>query len=1801
MTIARAFALWLGVLCVTLGLALPSFAQQVVPEERFVFLRNIDFSGADLANLFDTTDAACQRVCAAQADCVAFTFNTRSNACFPKSAISDQVFYDGALSARKVATDPAVLARAASRAADLDFLSAEDLQAAHALVGKIARQYPLDGPDVVAAPVSLGATGQAIASLDTPQMWLQLARIGLRENDQMSYQMRRNLRQQAVPAAINGYLRAPDAPLQAAALDVLAAALEANNRGRDMIPALRLAQMLSSRDDLAAALDVAIGKYGFRVINHRADSDAAAPRICAEFSETLVPAGVDYAPFVRIDGAGFAIEADDRQICIDGVEHGKRYNVTFREGLPAASGETLTKNVSIALYVRDRAPLVRFGGRAYVLPRSADAALPIETVNVDQVDLVLRRVSDRNLVAAIKENYFGRPLNAYETEQFEETLAQEIWRGTGKVQNGLNSDMTTRLPLGAALSGQPAGIYTLSASVPGQDPYDHPPATQWFVLSDIGLTTWSGVGGLDVAVRQLSAADAMDGITLTLISRANAVLGTATTDADGFARFAAGLTRGTGGARPALLMAERGAQDVAFLPLSDPAFDLSDRGVEGRPPSPPIDTFLTTDRGAYRVGETIHATVLIRDGRAAALTDLPITAVLKRPDGVEYSRMLAQANVAGGHVFTLPLGTGVPRGAWRLDIHSDVDAPALASQTVLVEDFLPERIDVDMTLPDAPLRLGDTPPLQVDVRYLFGAPGAGLEVSGEVRLRATRQLAGWDGYLFGRHDSDFRNRSAYLGDVTTDASGTARLPLRMPDLEETPVVPLEIEAVLRVSEGSGRPVERRLQRQIQPQQPVIGIKPLFEDVLTEGADAGFEIIAINPDLAAADMNVRWTLNRIETQYQWYQLYGNWEWEPMTRRIRVDTGSMALGSGSSALTLPTEWGQYELVLEPESGSTAVSSVTFSSGWYGGDGSTDTPDRLSVSLDAESYEIGDTAMLRLAPETDGTALISVLSNRVIAREVVEVSAGQSQIPLTVTEDWGTGAYITASVLHPMDADQDLNPARSLGLVHATVRPGPKALEVQIDAPQSVDGQPGILRAAVQVDGIASGETAYVTLAAVDQGILNLTRFTAPDVTGHYFGQRRLGVEIRDLYGRLIDGMNGAMGTIRSGGDAASRAQLRSPPPTEDLMAFFSGPVTVGPDGRAEIDILRPAFNGMIRLMAVAWSQTGIGDAEADVLARDPVVVTASLPRFLSPGDQSRLLLELVNADGPAGDVQIDMIADAEIGLGDAPSSVTLAKDGSERISVPVTAREIGDPLVTVTLTTLDGKILRKVLNMPVRDNTAETTMTRAFSLGSGESFTFDANVFAGFRAGTATATLTAGPLARFDVPGLLRQLDRYPYGCTEQITSGAMPLLYLGSIASDAGLGAPDDIGDKIDTAIRQILTRQSRDGGFGMWGPRGSNFWLDAYVTDFLSQARNAGHGVPDIAFAQAMDNLRNRINYAPDFDNGGEDIAYALLVLAREGAANMGDLRYYADTKADDFATPLSLAQLGAALASYGDPSRADAMFRKAGTLLQRNPDPLAWRDDYGSTLRDVAGLLTLATQAGSTAVDRPALMSTIGSVSGDFSTQEAAQLVLAAHALTDPGGTSTLTVDGAPASGPVVQRLTDGDPTPSVIRNIGDDPVDIKLTAFGVPETAPEKGGYGYALNREYFTLDGDMVEGGITSGDRMVVVLKVTPFEEVGARLMVDDPLPAGFEIDNPNLIRSGDIAALDWLNTVEAEHAEFRSDRFLAAVDQRGSDPFRLAYIVRAVTPGIYNHPAATVVDMYRPEYRANTDTGEVTIAP
>ena len=1835
-----------------------------------VIIDGADYFGLDYDTLQDVTLADCERACLADAGCGAFTFNRNAGWCFLKSGHGQLRAFDGAVSGRIVIGAPDASDQRAMRRSELAFLPSGYRDEARGLRERIATA---DGNAVAGAngsfdqivadarAAAIGGNPLRAADLyrvalrlapDDQALWLRLADAALAV-DTNDWKLRQRLQQEATGAAVNGYLLTGRIQERAAALRTLGSTLERRSAWRPAIRAARASLALVDDAGLRARLDELVAEHGFRVVDHSISSDARDPRICVQFSDPLARDGVNLADYVKLDRTDLAIEPEAQQICIDGARHGERYRIVLRAGLPANDGERLAKAVELEVYVRDRSAAVRFPGRAYVLPRGGDAALPMVTVNTALVDAELYRIGDRALGGFVADEKLLKQLSQYDAANIAERRGERLWQGEVEVRSELNREVTTAVPVGALLgdasvasgsesaSGIGPGVYVLTArprDVDGDDAL----ATQWFVVSDLGLTALDGNDGLHALVRSLTNAGPVAGVSLRLIALNEQVLGQAMTDAQGYARFAPGLLRGSGGNAPALLTAETADGDYGFLDLKSTPFDLSDRGVDGRPASKPLDVYLVSERGIYRPGESVALTALVRDARADAVAGVPLTFVVKRPDGVEFLRTQVPDQGLGGHGLAVPLLADAMRGTWQVQLYADPKGEVLAQLPFLVEDFEPERLAFSLQSSTDLLDPADPPSIGVEARFLYGAPAANLSVEGTLRVEPADGLTAWPGWHFGLVDEEIQPSSTPIPGAKTDAAGRARLGLDMPD-RATPSRPQRARVDVRVIDGSGRPVERDLILPIADRRVRIGIRPLFDDAVEEGGNAAFEVIALGADGARIALpGVRWTLSKVQTSYQWYQTDGDWRFQPIVSRARVASGELDLAAaeddpdqGAGRIETGVDWGSYQLeVFAADSGSVAnrlaagivPASVGFEAGWYVAPQAFDTPDALKVSLDKAAYRIGDTARVRLEPRFPGLALVMVIDDGIVTMQPAEVPEEGATVELPVTADWGPGAYVTAVLYRGMDLAARRMPKRAIGLHWAGVDPEQRRLDLKLTVAER-SAPRGPIQIGLDVANLPPGGEAYVTVAAVDVGILNLTRFDSWAPDAWYFGQRRLGLVIRDLYGRLIDRMQGEPGRLRTGGDAGPLMQFEGPPPSDALVAFHSGILRVDEQGRAAVSFDLPDFNGSVRIMAMAWSADGVGHAADDVLVRDPIVISAAMPRFLAPGDRSRILLELAHVEGSAGPMEVALTSSGNglaIDNDGTPLQVNVPEGGRAQLSLPVQATGVGDNELDITLVTPDGAELTKRLMLGVRNLEPPVYDSTASVLAPGgaplmlDSVRLGDAIDGGFMPGSGTWLVSVSGAGAIDVPGVLRALDRYPYGCAEQVTSRALPLLYLDRVALAAGLASDpsaSDAGDvelakRIDDAIAQVLAKQSSRGGFGLWGPGDSDLWLDAYVTDFLTRAREQGHAVRQTAFDLALDNLRNQLGYAADFKQGGEGVAYALYVLARNGRVAIGDLRWNLETRLDAFATPMARAQLGAALALYGERERAGTALRSALALWLADSEPAdsGWRADYGSNVRDGAALLTLAAETDPDAIDLAQLTTRLERawLDTDYaSTQDQAWMLLAAHALMQGAAKPRLLIDGTAHEGPYYRDLDEVDQTTAAltIANAGDRPVTAMVTATGVPLNPPPAGGNGYVIERAYYDLDGRRVDPTqVEQGVRLLVLLSIRADAPEAARLIVNDPLPAGFEIDNPNLLNAGAVDGLPWLNVVDQPaHVAFRAERFVAALERGSRDParFQLAYVVRAVSPGNFVHPAATVEDMYRPARRSRTGSGRIKV--
>ncbi|HYC66507.1 MAG TPA: alpha-2-macroglobulin family protein, partial [Reyranellaceae bacterium] len=918
-----------------------------------------------------------------------------------------------------------------------------------------------------------------------------------------------------------------------------------------------------------------------------------------------------------------------------------------------------------------------------------------------------------------------------------------------------------------------------------------------------------------------------------------------------------------------------------------------------------------------------------------------------------------------------------------------------------------------------------------------------------------------------------------------------------------------------------------------------------------------------------------------------------------------------------------WGMHRLTIGDDKTTT---SITFYVGYYGGSGEAaeEAPDTLKVASDKQAYAPGETAKLRIEAPFAGEALIAVATDRIHATYAVPVTPGGTTVDVPMKGDWGAGAYALVTAWRPLAAPAERTPVRAIGAVWLALDPKLRTLAVEIAAPEKM-----VPRQKIEVPirvmnplpsppppggGLAGGGDIYVTLAAVDEGILQLTRYKTPQPAEHYFGKRKLTLAMRDDYGRLLDARADDLGRIRAGGDAGDIGGLDVVPTR--TVALFSGPVKLDAEGRATVTFDVPDFIGQLRLMAVAFDATRVGSADKRLFVRDPVTSDAILPRFLAPGDSGRLAVSLHNVEGAAGDYRLTLQTSGVVALAQPVAETRrLAVNQREVLSYMLQGRETGFGKVVLSLAGPNNFSVTREWDIQVRSPQTPSAVDTVVALDPNREATIDREVIAGFAAGTAQVSVALSRTPGIDVPGLLRALDKYPYGCLEQTTSRAMPLLYYNDVAL-LGYGPADPrIEDRVQDAVYRIVDMQGSDGAFGMWGPYATPAaeWLQAYALDFLVRARERQMSVPQASLERGLVWLNRNVDR---LSHNAQ--AYGWYVLAKAGRADPGRVRYFQDSnpERDGIRGGLAWAHLAAALNLVGEPGRARLALAKA----QQQIDQRDTRDYYGSALRDRAAILALAPEAGG----REAVTLVMGSVRerlvakvNETTTQEQAWLLLAARAL-GGGGELAYALNGktkrAPSDPVVINPDAAALNAGVKLRNTGSQPFWVQVTARGVPREPQPPASNGLEVRRRFLTLEGRLADlATVRQNDRLIVSIAGGRLSGAYHEIALLDLLPAGFEIEA--VVTPETQKAYPFLPKVTSTRiSEGRDDRFFAAFDL-GRRPYRfldsdqstnqtvfhVAYVVRAVTPGTFALPAVQVEDMYAPRFHARSAMGRVVIAP
>ncbi|EGT4256389.1 alpha-2-macroglobulin family protein [Citrobacter amalonaticus] len=1540
----------------------------------------------------------------------------------------------------------------------------------------------------------------------------------------------------------------------------------------------------------------------------------------------------------KVDGA-WELSSNLKELRLRHLEPNRDLLVTIERDLRALNKAIFEINYEKSLTTRDIQPSVGFASRGSLLPGKVVEGLPVMALNVNNVDVNFFRVKPESLAAFVSRWEYRNSMSNWESDNLLK-MADLVYTGRFDLNPARNTREKLLLPLSEIKPLQQAGVYVAVMTKAGQ--YEYSNAATLFTLSDIGVSAHRYQNRLDVFTQSLENGAAQQGVDVALLDEKGQTLAKATSDAKGHVQL-------ENHQNAELLLARKEGQ-TTLLDLKLPALDLAEFDIAGDP-GYSKQFFMFGPRDLYRPGETVILNGLLRDSDGKTLPDQPVKLEVVKPDGQVIRTVVSQPD-NGLYRFTYPLDSGAPTGMWHIRANTGDNQSRMWD--FHVEDFMPERMALNLTSQKTPLAPSDKVMFSAVGYYLYGAPANGNALQGQLYLRPLRDaVPSLPGFQFGNIAEENLSRSLDEVQLTLDETGRGDISTNSAWRETHS--PLKVILQASLLESGGRPVTRRAEQAVWPADTLPGIRPQFavkavydyrtdttvnQPIVDESSNAAFDIVYVDAQgekKAVSGLQVRLIRERRDYYWDWLESEG---WRSRFDQKDLVEGEQTLdlkADETGKVTFPVEWGAYRL--EVKAPNDAISSVRFWAGYSWQDNSDGSgaarPDRVTLKLDKPAYRPGDTMKLHIAAPAAGKGYAMVESSEgPLWWQEIDVPAQGLDLSIPVDKSWNRhDLYLSTLVVRPGDKSRSATPKRAVGLLHLPLGDENRRLDLALESPAKMrPNQPLTVKIKASSKNGETPKQVNVLVSAVDSGVLNITDYVTPDPWQAFFGQKRYGADIYDIYGQVIEGQ-GRLAALRFGGDGDELKRGGKPPVNHvTIVAQQAQPVMLNEQGEGSVTLPIGDFNGELRVMAQAWTADDFGSNESKTIVAAPVIAELNMPRFMAGGDTSRLVLDVTNLTDQPQSLNVTLTASGLIELvSDQPAQVNLAPGVRTTLFVPVRAKEgFGDGELQATLSGLNvpGENIgpqHKQWKIGVRPAFPAQTVNNGVMLQPGESWTLPEEGLMNFSPVTVQGQLLFSGKPPLNLARYIRELKAYPYGCLEQTTSGLFPSLYTNAAQLNA-LGITGDTDEKrraaIDIGISRLLQMQRDNGGFALWDKNGpEEYWLTAYVMDFLVRAGEQGYSVPAEGINQGNARLLRylqdpgmmSIRYSSDSQASKFAVqAYAAMVLARQQKAPLGALREIWERRSQA-ASGLPLLQLGIALKTMGDAKRGDDALTLALATPRHNERQ--WLADYGSPLRDNALMLALLEENNLKPDVQNTLLNTLSEQAFGqrwLSTQENNALFLAARSLQDSPGTwqAQTSLAEQPLTGDKAQtRNLDADQLAALqVTNNGSLPMWLRLDVSGYPQTAPASTSNVLQIERHILGTDGQTKSlDSLRSGELVLVWLEVEASQDVPDALVVD-LLPAGLELENQNLANgsaslqdSGSEVQnlLNQMQQADIQHVEFRDDRFVAAVAVNQGQPVTLVYLARAVTPGTYQVPMPMVESMYVPQWRATGASEEILI--
>lgn len=1507
-------------------------------------------------------------------------------------------------------------------------------------------------------------------------------------------------------------------------------------------------------------------------------------------------------------------------ITSESFEVTEKYEVILKEGMEGEIGGILKSNYREEFSFGKVQPTIKFAStKTRFLSRKGFKNVKVQILNIPEVEIVVSKLYENNAKTFLSsrnyyydynsdEYYYGYNYNntSLQDQIYTKTINTSELPREGNYSL-LNLDFEDKLK-------DYKGIYVVQVrSTENRWLKD----SRLISISDLGMIVKNGKDKVHVFVNSLDTSEPIGGANVSIIGNNNQKLTSVTTDQSGVAvlNIDPNLPNGF---RPEMVTVSKG-DDYNLLDYKSTTVQTSRYDVGGKFLGDKVyEGFIFMERDLYRPGETANLAVVVRDRKWGLPGEIPIKINVRTPDGKEFINRQKILDGQGTTETSISLPGSSLTGNYTISVYTSNDK-FLTSQTLKVEEFLPDRIKVESKL-DKEEYLETDSKINLDITAVnfFGPPAANKNY--QVRMQWTRSGFYPDGYR--GYNFNYAKNNVSLYDITregkTDESGKVDLSIDIPGNFKNNGL-IRLTSFVTVFDETGRPVAVINRANLYTQRVFFGLKS--DDYWVKTGDlVKTKLIAVDKDGNVLN-GEKATVKIIKHEYKTvlsksgsYYRYRSESYE----RIIEDKEMVFNGTNTSISFIPDLSGKYEVRIFPPGVNNYISRSFYAYGY----GSTtvnsfdvDNEGEVDIVLDKENYKPGETAKVLLKTPFSGKVLVTVESNNVLDYFYVRAENRSAQFDLPIKDSYLPNVFISTTLFKPQK-ESDIPLTVAHGYLPVKVDKPENKLDVKITAVEKSESNK------TQKIKISTAPNAMIGLAVVDEGILQVSKYATPDPYSFFYGKRALDVNSYDIYPYLFPEISGNL----TGGGAGLAAELSSRvnPLNNDrvkLVSFWNGVKKADGNGKLEYTIDIPQFSGDLRIMAIAFKDAAFGNGQKNMKVADPVVISPGIPRFLSPTDT--LIMPVAVSNTTENSIQSNIKVSTKELL-----NVTSKKDVRSKLPANQETsflfklyadNNIGNSQINVDVTT-GNDTYSHLTDITIRPNSPLLKITGSGVIKGAKTEQIEIKD-SNFIEKTVDRKLIVSKSPMVEFTRDLSYLLRYPYGCIEQTTSQGFPLLYYRNVSS--GVLSSDDMEVKnanyiVNEVIKRIYLMQLYNGGFAYWPGQGrESFWGSVYATHFLVEAQRAGYSVDDEVLNKALDYLKQKANEKQVIDYYYTYTQmrpiypranfYSLYVLALAGQPQRSTMNFYLSKL--DHLTSDSKYLLSAAYVLSGDPSRSKELIQSSFTSESKIRST---GGSFYSPIRDEAIALNALLDADPTNDQIPVMARHLSDALKErrwFSTQERSFTLIALGRIAKEAANTTINAE-IQVSGKTIGTFKNSTEPLELTGNNVKGNVSISTSGEGTlyyfweSEGISKDGSYVEEDNyikvrRTFYNENGSVANlRNIKQNDRLIVELKLSKnFSTSIDNVVVTDMLPGCFEVENP---RFGELPDYRWIRSASRpEYADFRDDRVHLFTDLNYSGERKYYYMVRAVSKGHYQLGPVAADAMYNNEYHSYHGAGEVIV--